>query len=81
MSSINELSDYCKRTGLRLGGVFLGTNQASAEEVAASILASLMELESRFAKGRPHECPDWDGLTIFPGDPEMDGCTCEGVDR
>lgn len=25
---------------------------------------------------RSHECPDWDGLSIRPGDPEMDCCTC-----
>lgn len=29
---------------------------------------------------RKHACPDWDLMEIGPGDPEMQGCTCDPVD-
>lgn len=76
MSKIQELQDYLDATGFRLGGFTRGNGNPTAEEVAASILASLKDLEERAKRGPPHECPDWDGLSIFPGDPEMEGCTC-----
>lgn len=33
---------------------------------------------ARKLRGSPgHDCPDWDGLHIRPGDPEFETCTCE----
>ena len=80
MSSVDELRQYLMDKNLRLNGVTLGPH-ATKEGVADAILKSLKGLEARAAKGRPHECPEWDGLCIYPGDPEMDACSCEGVDR
>lgn len=29
---------------------------------------------------KPHFCPEWDGLLVSPGMPEMDACLCENED-
>lgn len=78
MSKVDELKAYLEAMGTRIGGLFPGTNpMATDEEIAGAILASLKEIERRAQSGPAHSCPEWDGLDIFPCDPEMDACTCD----
>lgn len=47
------------------------------EQVRQAIEVGLLHLNDNDISRGWHFCPDWDGMVIGPGMPEMDGCTCE----
>ena len=46
MTKVEELREYLKEHNLQIGGITRGSANATAEEMAAEILASLKEIEA-----------------------------------
>lgn len=56
MTNIEKLNKYLKERDIRIGGFTPGTNpNVTPDEIAKEILATLMDLEERAARGELEE--------------------------